>query len=175
MKLADGQSYQRVPDLNSKISSKPDSPGIRLEKLDTLEKNVKYKLLVRTHAPGVADGLAGYDFTVNFPPTGGRCDVNPSSGTALETQFHFLCSNWRDIDNDQPIRYQFSYESEKGLYTIVSYGKDAEAFTKLPVGDPKLSYKLKFVVAIMDSLSDSTTFSVPVTVSCLRFQGPFPT
>ena len=157
------QTLELVPDLANIISTKLDSPGIVLEKVNSLESNVKYRLLVTTQADGVAEGVASYDFTTNSPPSGGTCNVSPTVGTALETEFRFTCSGWQD--QNKPITYEFHYETDKGLYTVVSYGLKAEVVTKLPVGKASESFKLKFEAVIIDSLSAATKRAVNVKVS----------
>ena len=59
---------------------------------------------------GVA-GNATAKFSVNAPPTRGRCYAEPNNGTALETTFRLHCKDWSD--EDMPLRYQFFIKEQK--------------------------------------------------------------
>ncbi len=44
-------------------------------------------------------GKAVITFITNIPPTRGRMEIEPSSGSALVTQFTIKLTGWQDVDN----------------------------------------------------------------------------
>eukprot|EP00961_Rhodomonas_salina_P182862 2468841-Rhodomonas_salina.1 len=56
----------------------------------------------------VAPGRASYQVSVNPAPSGGACQVTPSTGFALETLFTVECNGFDDSDGG--VTYQFGYD-----------------------------------------------------------------
>ena len=49
-------------------------------------------------------GFSDFVFTVNIPPRGGFCNINPREGVTIQTTFFIRCGNWED--EDTPLAYR---------------------------------------------------------------------
>lgn len=83
-------SWKQIPDLSSKLLTSINSPDI-VVKERSLQNGEKYQLTVTASSTGITTGTSSYVFTTNVPPQGGSCDVTPSEGTALKTEFTITC------------------------------------------------------------------------------------
>lgn len=113
--------------------------------------------------PGYATGEAELLFTVNKPPYGGRCRVDPSHGIGDESIFSFSCTNW--IDKDVPLTYEYFYRNTFGMAILIYRGPKQKVKTKLPVGNPTTNYTLDFAIRIADNQGAFNTTAVKVQVN----------
>ncbi|XP_068717189.1 polycystin-1-like protein 2 [Montipora capricornis] len=137
-------------------------PGIIIKENKLAAGNLTYRLKVITTQDDGPAGIAAYQFTMNAPPVGGSCTVKPLRGRALNKSFDFQCSDWQD--RDKPLTYQFAYKTGDGLYTVVSFGRVAQARTVLPQGRKDEDFVIEFDITIKDSLSAETTVTLRVIV-----------
>lgn len=91
----------------------------------------------------------------------GTCNINPSHGVAIHTDFNISCTGW--LDTDQPLRYEVSHYT-KVLLTVVCRKTDDSCNTILPVGDEKNS-SVYVRIRVLDSLGMFTELYFVVKVS----------
>eukprot|EP00466_Bigelowiella_natans_P020413 jgi/Bigna1/134157/aug1.24_g8865 len=116
-------------------------------------------------------GLTGSSFVdvvMNLPPSSGLCEVAPSYGIALSTEFSVSCRQWED--EDVPLKYKYQSmlvyqsggESKRSQLTDLCDFRLLDTInTKLPGGD---SGNVTITAIISDSLG-ATTVSSAMTVS----------
>ena len=109
-------------------------------------------------------GLAQYSLWSNNPPFGGRCTSDPQNGIVLETKFHFMFSNWLDLD--QPIMYGFYFTTVDGFKALLHYGPEPHLLALLPVGQRELNYSVSVQVHVADVLGQEVVSHLSVQVIC---------
>jgi hypothetical protein len=57
---------------------------------------------------------------VNYPPSSGNCTAQPTSGTALVTDFVLRCARWTDQEGHYPLTYTFSALRSSGARVVLS-------------------------------------------------------
>ncbi len=117
-------------------------------------KNYRLAVLV-TNAHGFA-GISAYDFATSLPPGRGTCTIKPKSGISLRTYFHLSCSGWTSYNF--PLSYQFRYQLNNGLTSVVYHGLNTSVVSLLPSGDMANNFTLNFNVTVTDSNGASTTY-----------------
>lgn len=117
-------------------------------------KNYRLAVLV-TDTDGFA-GISAYDFSTSLPPGGGTCTIEPSSGISLRTNFHLSCSGWTSYN--VPLSYQFRYQLNNGLTSVIYHGLNTSVVSLLPSGDMSHNFTLNFTVTVTDSNGASTTY-----------------
>jgi len=93
-----------------------------------------------------------YSYEKHRAPFGGSCDVSPSNGISMQTNFKFSISSW--ITNLKPLIYRIKYLNNDNVYIDISNGGFLEAvwYTKMiPVAK-------NFIVEVIDS-SGVSSFS----------------
>jgi hypothetical protein len=96
----------------------------------------------------------------------GNCDVSPSAGVAMSTNFTFSCDEW--IDSESPLVYEFSYGGNQSQ-TIFLY-RNGPANVRIGVtdwlvaGDESRNYTLTVQFTIKDSLGSKAVRFVDVQV-----------
>lgn len=140
-------------------SSFGTSPNIILKK-NVFRGDKDYKLVVMGTLPDGNYGRASYAFQVNAAPLGGSCEVEPSVGHVLATQYRFGCTGWHDPD--EPLRYEIAHvrDTEESL---LYYGGEANTTITLPLGDGD-SYTMNIAVRIYDRLGAASLVSLYVKV-----------
>ena len=109
-------------------------------------------------------GMVSKTLEVNKPPTAGNCVVKPLEGEPLATKFNVSCEGFEDVD--KPLRYKFLYSMDNGA-TRKSLGSEYKSFLaafRLPNGDQKYDYKIKFFVNVTDNLGAVLEFPVASSV-----------
>ena len=103
-------------------------------------------------------------FEVNEPPTKGNCSVKPLEGKPLTTEFKVSCEGFKDVD--KPLSYEFLYSMDNGT-NKESLGNESMSFRaaiRLPNGDQKYGYNIKFFVNVTDNLGAVLEFPVASSV-----------
>lgn len=106
-------------------------------------------------------------FVVNSPPfnagdNSSGCFVTPKEGFAVETTFNITCVGWRD--EDEPLTYEFRYNTSAGL-VINNPGIGINTLsTNLPVGGIHDDFEFPVDIYIKDYLGDLTIGHVEVKV-----------
>ena len=141
----------------------------RLDDLTNIKEGQKFQVQVTaTDHNGILQEQAFYTFNVNSPPklvnqaTG--CQVNPTEGSAIITDFRISCLGW--YDSDIPLRYAFKYKFSFSTI-IIQDGKVGEVTTKLPLGNPDEDYNRNLTLQIIDAYGEFSMVNVPTTVRCL--------
>ncbi|XP_022787369.1 polycystic kidney disease protein 1-like 2 [Stylophora pistillata] len=99
--------------------------------------------------------MGAYDISTTSAPTGGTCTIAPSSGISLETDFKLTCSNWRS--DSIPLSYQFQYQLENGLYSMLFHGYNNTVSSWLPPGNLSENFNVKVKVIITDDVGASAS------------------
>ncbi|XP_068673513.1 polycystin-1-like [Montipora foliosa] len=97
-------------------------------------------------------GMVSKTLKVNEPPTAGNCVVKPAKGEPLAPKFNVSCEGFQDVD--KPLSYEFFYSMDNGA-TRKSLGNGFKSFRaaiRLPYGDQKYDYMIKFFVKVADNL-----------------------
>ena len=109
-------------------------------------------------------GRVSKTLEVNEPPTAGNCLVKPLEGEPLATKFNVSCAGFHDVD--KPLSYEFLYSMDNGATreTLGNGFKSFRAAIRLPSGDKKYDYKIKFFVKVADNLGAVLEFPVASSV-----------
>lgn len=139
----------------------------------TTTRNPHYKIKAVIEIQGKNDVIREHyeeQVVLNSPPfiTEGnaRCFVTPKEGFAVETIFNITCVGWSDEREDEPLMYEFHYNTSVGLvinYPNARIGMNTLS-TNLPVGSRMDDFELRVDVYIKDSLGDLTISRVAVKV-----------
>ena len=143
--------------ISTQVSSKSlvTRPGV-------LTSNTRYKFILTVQRPGGYRGYSEYHVTSNSPPVGGECNVSPTSGVSLITEFTFTCMNWQD--SDLRLQYEFVYVTNKYILNVAYKGVKTSVTTKLPAGESKNNFTIDFRVRVADILGAYTEVRTPVQV-----------
>lgn len=129
---------------------------------NTLHPGNTYKVSVIGMVPGRTNGYSELAFSVNIPPIGGSCSVDPTRGFSDDTIFSFKCEGW--TDKDLPLSYEFQYRNSYGVVSLLYDGISPVFFTKLPLGDMENNFTLDFQVKIFDSHKTYSASNIDVKV-----------
>ncbi len=98
----------------------------------------------------------------------GTCDVSPSSGVALSTNFTFTCAGWTDPES--PLTYEFSYGNNQSetlfYYRTIASGESISLTDWLPAGEQSSNYTQIVTVKVKDSYgsgSNAEQFMIQVS------------
>ncbi|XP_068691219.1 polycystin-1-like [Montipora foliosa] len=127
-------------------------------------KLVGYKVVLKGKFPDSRWGMVSKTFEVNEPPTKGNCVVKPLEGEPLATKFNVSCEGFQDVD--KPLIYKFLYSLDNGATrrTLECGSESFCAAIRLPNGDQKYDYKIKFFVNVTDNLGAVLEFPVASSV-----------
>ena len=143
------------------ISTRMSSKSL-VTKPAVLTPNARYKFILTAQRQGGYPGYSEYHVTTNSPPAGGTCNVSPSSGVTLTTEFTFTCSNWQDPDLS--LQYEFIYQTNNNLLNVVYKGVKTSVTTILPAGEKANNFTIDFRVRVADSFGAFTEVRTPVQV-----------
>jgi hypothetical protein len=102
-------------------------------------------------------------FVVNSPPQLGSLSVNPEIGTALNTKFNFLASNW--IDDNLPLSYKFGYlDSSRHVIFVRDRAGINSALSLLPPGVTQSHDNLLCLLRVFDSFDAYNSWNTSVVV-----------
>ena len=130
------------------IASTPLNSSAVVIKENSLVGGKKYRLglYVQTHDDNPGNSV--YEIVTASPPTGDECSITPSNGVSLMTNFKLSCNSW--ISDVTPLTYKFQYQLENGLYSVIYYGQNNSAISRLPAGNKSDNNTVKFVVSVTD-------------------------
>lgn len=147
-----GIVWQKREDLQLLASTPLNSKDIVISE-NTLEKGKDYRLVLFVQTTDGLPGMGAYDMSTASPPTGGTCSITPPSGISLKTDFNLSCSDW---DSDvTPLTYQFQYQLDNGLYSVIYHGLNNSVISRLPTGNQSDNYEVKFLVTVTDKYGAS--------------------
>ncbi|XP_070538878.1 polycystin-1-like protein 2 isoform X2 [Ptychodera flava] len=141
--------------------------------LNSYADEFTFRLTVVSWSGAVA--YAEYTFTVNEPPSLGRCLTSPTEGVVLQTKFTISCTGFSDVNT--PLKYEFRAVTgeehiapdSEGLSragTLLYYGLDSMASDLLlPLGMASQNYLLGIHVNVFDSNGAGAYAHVNVTVN----------
>jgi sugar lactone lactonase YvrE len=139
--------YLSLPS-NSLLAGRSYSFGLRCQ----LENNIRLTNFITV--------------AVNTPPSSGKFEVSPSSGTAYLEFFVLTCSKW--IDLDLPLSYQFSFLSLTGRTLITKSLTPLSYFsTVLPEGLRENGQFVTCQADVYDSLYANTSIFIAAQVHSL--------
>ena len=105
------------------------------------------------------EGRSEHIFTTNIPPRKGNCNVSPTEGKVLETQFRIECSGWHDEDGT--LIYKVLQEE-----TLRQHGQDPVLPPSvLPLGPYQNNYTYNLTVKVFDKYNSFSEETLLVTVS----------
>mmetsp|Transcript_11455 Transcript_11455/g.16932 ORF Transcript_11455/g.16932 Transcript_11455/m.16932 type:complete len:1825 (-) Transcript_11455:57-5531(-) len=110
----------------------------------------------------VGEGVNRILVKVNKPPSDGSCNVQPSTGTALTTEFGFGCASW--IDEHQPLEYSFAIapENSNDYQVLQRYSRKKEFISFIG-----LTGNLQVRTNIRDALGSEISVFSKITVADL--------
>ena len=160
--------WQRMDDLQRFAVTPINSSDIVIKE-NSLDGGKNYRLMLFVRTTDGLPGMCAYDISTASPPTGGRCTINPSSGFSLNTDFNLSCSDW--ITDVTPLTYQFQYQLDNGLYSVVYHGLNNSIISWLPPGNRSDNYKVHFLIAVTNKYGASApTVNLSVRVSkCMLY------
>ncbi|PFX34823.1 Polycystic kidney disease protein 1-like 2 [Stylophora pistillata] len=143
--------------IRTRVSSKSlvIRPGV-------LTPNTRYKFILTAQRPGGYHGYSEYHVTSNSPPVGGVCNVSPTSGVSLITEFTFKCFYWQDLGVQ--LQYEFIYLTNNNLLNVAYKGVKTSIITKLPAGEKKNNFSIDFRVRVTNMVGVFTEVRTPVQV-----------
>ncbi|XP_065682979.1 polycystin family receptor for egg jelly isoform X2 [Hydra vulgaris] len=152
-----------ITDLALKTTTPINNPNIAL-KPNVMKLGNKYVLRVAACRADADDELSGFSdfvFTVNQPPYGGFCQINPNTGVTLYTMFEIKCDQWND--EDTPLLYVVDShcgDLVQNMYT----GPENHISIILPLGNKEEDYWYDLIVRVEDKykFGVSQTFRVQV-------------
>ena len=147
----------------------PQNASYIVFKENIFAANVRYITGVRTGNNQLVP-MAFYQFIVASPPIGGPCNMTPSNGVSLSTDFRIICSNWTA---DDPLTFIYRYQLENGLYSVLYHGRNSSFSTSLPSGNPSRGHSLNVKATIISLYgSVEVTLTVQVCFDCFLFVVP---
>ena len=150
--------WRKIQDLQLITATPLDSSSIVIKE-DSLDGGNNFRLALFVQTTDGPSGMSAHDISTASPPMGGICSITPSRGMALETDFNLTCSDWKS--DSTPLSYQFQYQLENGLYSMIYHGLNSTVISWLPPG----KHALKFIVIVTDRYGASApaiNFSVQV-------------
>ena len=145
--------WQRRQDLGKLISTPLNSSSIVIKE-DTLRSGQRYRLEVSVQTSNHVSATSAREIATATAPSGGNCTVTPSTGISLETEFNFSCDNWKS--DAKPLTYQFQYQLENGLFSIIYHGTNESIISRLLTGNSSNMFAVKLVVVVADTNGAST-------------------
>jgi len=132
-----------MQDLNLITTTPLDSSSIVIKE-DSLEGGKYYRLALFVQTTDGPSGMSAHDISTASPPKGGTCFITPSRGIALKTDFNLTCSDWKS--DSTPLSYQFQYQLENGLYSMIYHGLNSTVISWLQPG----KHAIKIIVIVAD-------------------------
>ena len=158
---SNGSQWTEVLEIRDLISTRVSSKSL-VTRPGLLTPDTRYKFILTAQRPGGNRGYSEYHVTSNSPPVGGVCNVSPTSGVTLTTEFTFMCMNWRDPDLQ--LQYEFIYFTYDNLLNVAYKGVKTIVTTKLRAGVKKNNFTIDFRVRVTDILGAYTEVKTPVQV-----------
>ena len=156
--------WRKIQDLQLIITTPLNSSSITIKE-DSLDGGKNYWLAVFVQTTDGTPGMSVHNISTASPPTGGTCYITPSSGISLKTDFNLSCGDWKS--DSTPLTYQFQYQLENGLSSMIYHGLNNTFISWLPPG----KHAVKFIVIVTDKYGASSpaiNLSVQVVYPLLR-------
>jgi len=100
---------------------------------------------------------------VNSAPSAGTFAVEPTNGTAINTNFLFVANLW--MDDDSPVSFQFGYLSYHDTFNVVrDRSESGYGYSILPAGRTTKRFLLTCLVVVFDVLDARTSASTDIFV-----------
>ncbi|XP_031568814.1 polycystin-1-like [Actinia tenebrosa] len=117
-------------------------------------------------------GPIGYTYIIlntHCPPRWGNCSVTPTRGTP-ETNFTFICENWKDSQNESYLHYNYYYNVAPYNLPVLfaKTGKETTGLKHLPAGLQAFDYEVEVRIDIMDKEGAVTRQNLRVKVEPQR-------
>ncbi|KAM9826956.1 LOW QUALITY PROTEIN: polycystin-1-like protein 1 [Neosynchiropus ocellatus] len=125
----------------------------------SLKQSSRYMLQVTATSSGSLLGRAQIFLVAKPAPRGMTCQVQPSVGTELYTQFSIFCASGR-----ADLVYEYSYSVGAQPAEMMYQGTDFQYFFHLPSGDASNDYRVTIYTKIRSSLFGTSTKVCPVDV-----------
>jgi hypothetical protein len=102
----------------------------------------------------------------NGPPVNGQVNVDPTTGTGLDTNFNIQALYWEDDADDYPLTYSFAYliQPDNPPLTIVDQGPLSSITTTFPPGLYSLRNQIILQVVVTDIHSGKAVLKTNITV-----------
>lgn len=167
-------NFELLPE-NLLVGPTGKSLSIRANKL---VPTVTYVFELQVYRPSNPEriGRASVPVTVNSPPFGGSCSVEPASGVALETKFKLKCVNWEDVH--YPLKYAFATTRPTGVADPIFFQGEAIRDIAMFQGNnvieaifPEGSHMV--IAYIQDTLGSIATYKFNLTATAPRIGDDF--
>jgi hypothetical protein len=161
--------------------SRSFEPGTTVYQLyinpNSLVAGLSYTFTLQTsYAKSTTTGSSSVTILMNAPPVDGVVIVDPRTGTALNTSFFILTSQWADDDTDLPLSYVISYYTFRSTLQTVIKNIDTTSYVtaQLGQGQEYMNYNVTCMVNASDIFgSVATAVAVvqvlPLSVRSLSF------
>ncbi|XP_066545891.1 polycystin-1-like protein 1 [Amia ocellicauda] len=127
----------------------------------TLKANNLYMLEVSASSQHNLWGKTQFFFSTNEVPQGMTCQVQPSKGYEIRTDFSVFCTSGKE-----DLLYVYSFSTANSSRKTLYRGRDFQYFFNLPSGEPADNYKVTIYIEIHNRFG-SATQPCPVNVTVL--------
>lgn len=116
--------------------------------------------------------------SVNYPPRGGECAIEPKTGDASITFFEIKCSGWLDEEDRNTMAdaqdhnalltykvYQRTVRNGTRINSLLEESTEPIVKAYLGIGDPSNDYNSTIVVYVIDRFYGRAEYSIPVQVN----------
>ena len=158
---SNSSQWTEVLEIQELISTRVSAKSL-VTKPGVLTPDTRYKFILTAQRPGGHRGYSEYHVTSNSLPFGGVCNVSPTSGLTLITEFTFTCMNWQDPDLQ--LQYQFIYLTNKNILNVAYKGVKTSVTIKLPTGERRNNFTIDFRVRVTCMMGVFTEVRTPVQV-----------
>ncbi|XP_070579286.1 polycystin-1-like [Ptychodera flava] len=141
-------NYNSVHNFQDYTSTGIEKTGISFIP-NSLQAGRKYRLGLYGSRQGYVTGYSFLYFITNLPPFDGVCQISPTTGTAIQTEYIVSCENWVD-EGDDVVRSEGSLKSDHLNYRIL-YGKKDESMSQIYHGSDPSENNLIFAAGPADS------------------------
>uniref|UniRef100_A0A8C9W6B2 Polycystin-1-like protein 1 n=1 Tax=Scleropages formosus TaxID=113540 RepID=A0A8C9W6B2_SCLFO len=106
-------------------------------------------------------GKTQFFFSTSDVPQGMACQVQPSRGYEIHTDFSIFCTS-----GQADLHYEYSYSTGSTPRRVLYRGRDFQHYFNLPSGEPQNSYKVTIYTQVRNQFGAATR-PCPVTVEVL--------
>ncbi|XP_033743937.1 uncharacterized protein LOC117329832 [Pecten maximus] len=173
--------YVVYPNLAAILDTGLDGPTLAIKPDSLVYGDVLMFTNTVTKDDNPNSATASYVASVNPPPYGGVCEIEPTEGKAAVTLFTIECLGMLDegtrlqrgspdADNNEALKYNVYQKRMTPYSTVPAFsviGMASESVIKavLNVGDPANNYTTELIVRITDVFHGYTEIVLPVTVT----------
>ncbi|XP_029110685.1 polycystic kidney disease protein 1-like 1 [Scleropages formosus] len=120
-----------------------------------------YMLEVSASTQETMLGKTQFFFSTSDVPQGMACQVQPSRGYEIHTDFSIFCTS-----GQADLHYEYSYSTGSTPRRVLYRGRDFQHYFNLPSGEPQNSYKVTIYTQVRNQFGAATR-PCPVTVEVL--------